>query len=76
MISKFLSFFDYSKFCDICDCPCKDCQDRNCVKYRKKNVKLMVLNVHVIVKNVKKVIAFYVKIQEEENLQIFFKKKM
>ena len=42
---------------------------------QKKNVKLMVLNVHVIVKNVRKMIAFYVKVQEEEDLQIFFFKK-
>ena len=35
----------------------------------------MVLNVHVIVKNVKKMIVFYVKVREEEKLKIFFKKR-
>ena len=41
----------------------------------KKNVKLMVLNVHAIAKNAKKMIVFYVKVREEENLKIFFLKK-
>jgi hypothetical protein len=31
-----ISFTDYYKFYDKCDCPCKNCQDRNCVKCRKK----------------------------------------
>ena len=35
----------------------------------------MVLNVHVIVKNAKKMIVFYVKVQEKENLKIIFLKK-
>jgi len=39
-ISEFISFFDYFKYYDKCDCPCKNCQDRNCVKCRKKKCKI------------------------------------
>ena len=31
-----ISWADYYKFYDKCNCPCKNCQDRNCVKCRKK----------------------------------------
>ena len=31
-----ISWTDYYKYYDKCNCPCKNCQDRNCVKCKKK----------------------------------------
>ena len=39
-ISEVLTYLDNFKYYDKCDCPCKNCQDRNCVKCRKKKCKI------------------------------------
>ena len=74
-ISEFISFLDYIKYCDKCDCPCKNCQDRICVKCRKKKCKINGVKCSCDCEKCKKNDCFLCEGSGRRELKNFFLKK-
>jgi hypothetical protein len=73
--SEIISYLDIFKFYDKCDCPCKNCQDRKCVKCKKKKCKINGVKCSCDCEKCKKNDCFLCEGSGKRELKNFFFKK-